>query len=226
VPGTSRPVVTYTLMGINVGVFLLQLIPGLNLTAWLLYSPFYSLGEYASQGAPYEPWRMLTSTFAHSPTSFLHILFNMYTLWMFGQVLESILGRARYLALYLLSGLAGSLGVMYFDYFLNLDFNPVVGASGAIFGLMGAYLVILRHLGQNASGLLILLVINIVIGFLPGMNWAWQAHVGGLIGGAVLGLIYARTRARAQRRRQNVLVIVVAALEVIAVLAHAPIFVA
>ncbi|CAB4909132.1 unannotated protein [freshwater metagenome] len=85
--------------------------------------------------------------------------------------------------------------------------------------------MILRHLGQNASGLLILLVINIVIGFLPGMNWAWQAHVGGLIGGAVLGLIYARTRAPAQRRLQNVLVIAVAALEVIAALAHAPIFV-
>ncbi|MSW97594.1 MAG: rhomboid family intramembrane serine protease, partial [Actinobacteria bacterium] len=123
-------------MGINVFIFVLQLIPGLNLTAWVLYSPFYSLGEYAAQGAPYEPWRMVTSAFAHSPTSFLHILFNMYTLWMFGQVLESILGRARFLALYLLSGLAGSLGVMYFDYFLNLDFNPVVGASGAIFGLM------------------------------------------------------------------------------------------
>lgn len=226
ISGTATPVVTYTLIGLNVLIYLLQLIPGLNLTAALLYSPYYSLAEFASAGAPYEPWRMVTSMFAHSPSSFLHILFNMFTLWMFGQVLESMLGRARFLVVYLISGLAGSLGVLYFDLALGLEFNSVVGASGAIFGLMGAYLVILRHLGGNSTGLLVLVVINIVIGFLPGSNLSWQAHVGGLIGGAIVGLIYARTRERSKKRLQAGLIAGLVAIEVMAALAHAPFFVA
>lgn len=217
---------TYALIGINLVIYVLQFIPGLNLTNYLVYAPYFSLGELAAQGAPYEPWRMVTSTFAHSPTSFLHILFNMYTLWMFGQVLETMLGRGRFITLYLLSGLAGSVGVMYFDYALGLDLTTgVVGASGAIFGLMGAYLVILRHLGSNSVGLLVLVGINLVIGFLPGMNWAWQAHVGGLIGGLVIGLIYARTRTPGRARLQAWLVGGVAFIEVLAALAHAPIIV-
>lgn len=223
--GGTRPIVTYVLIGINVFIYLLQLIPGLNLTSALLYSPYYSLGEYASAGAPYEPWRMITSMFAHSPSSFLHILFNMFTLWMFGQALESLLGRARFITLYFIAGLAGSLGVMYFDLALGLDFNPVVGASGAIFGLMGAYLVILRHLGGNSTSLLVLLVINVVIGFLPGSNLAWQAHVGGLIGGALAGLIYTRTRGRDKQRLQRYLIGGLVLVELVAALAHAPIFV-
>ena len=225
-PGTTRPVVTYTLIGINVLIYLFQLIPGLNLTSALLYSPYYSLGEYAAVGAPYEPWRMITATFAHSPSSFLHILFNMFTLWMFGQALESILGRARFITLYLIAGLAGSLGVMYFDLALGLELNPVVGASGAIFGLMGAYLVILRHLGSNSTSLLILVVINVVIGFLPGSNLSWQAHVGGLIGGAITALIYTRTRPREKLRLQRYLIGGLVLVELALALAHAPIFVA
>ena len=225
-PGTTRPVVTYTLIGINVLIYLLQLIPGLNLTSALLYSPYYSLGEYAAVGAPYEPWRMITAMFAHSPSSFLHILFNMFTLWMFGQVLESILGRARFITLYFIAGLAGSLGVLYFDLALGLEFNSVVGASGAIFGLMGAYLVILRHLGSNSTSLLILVVINVVIGFLPGSNLSWQAHVGGLIGGAITALIYTRTRPREKLRLQRYLIGGLVLVELALALAHAPIFVA
>ena len=224
-PGSSRPVVTYTLIGINILIYLLQLIPGLNVTSALLYSPYYSLGEYAAAGAPYEPWRMITAMFAHSPTSFLHILFNMFTLWMFGQVLESILGRARFITLYMIAGLAGSLGVLYFDLALGLQFSSVVGASGAIFGLMGAYLVILRHLGSNSTGLLVLVGINVVLGFLPGSNLSWQAHVGGLIGGIIVGLIYTRTRSREKLRLQRYLIGAVVAVELVAALAHAPIFV-
>jgi len=215
----------YVLIGVNVLVYLLQLIPSLNLTSALLYSPYYSLAEYASAGAPYEPWRMITSMFAHSPSSFLHILFNMFTLWMFGQALESLLGRARFITLYFIAGLAGSLGVMYFDLALGLDFNPVVGASGAIFGLMGAYLVILRHLGGNSTSLLVLLIINVVIGFLPGSNLAWQAHVGGLIGGALAGLIYTRTRGRDKMRMQRYLIGGLVIVELVAALAHAPLIV-
>jgi membrane associated rhomboid family serine protease len=150
----------------------------------------------------------------------------MFTLWMFGQVLESILGRARFITLYFIAGLAGSLGVLYFDLALGLEFNSVVGASGAIFGLMGAYLVILRHLGSNSTSLLILVVINVVIGFLPGSNLSWQAHVGGLIGGAITALIYTRTRPREKLRRQRYLIGGLVLVELALALAHAPIFVA
>jgi membrane associated rhomboid family serine protease len=145
---------------------------------------------------------MITSMFVHSTGFFFHVLLNMYTLWIFGQILEGLLGRGRYLALYFLSGLAGSLGVL----FLADPTQGVVGASGAIFGLMGAFLVIQRRLGGNATQLLVLVGINLVIGFLPGVNIAWQAHVGGLIGGALVGLIFVQTRRRSHRTLQFVLI--------------------
>jgi len=187
--------VTYSIIALTLVVFVLQLIPGLGVTDRLLYA-----GIYSYPGS-FEPWRMLTSVFVHSTGFIFHVLLNMYTLWIFGQILERMLGRGRFLALYLLSGLAGSLGVL----FLASPLTPVVGASGAIFGLMGAFLVIQRKLGGNATQLLILVGINLVIGFLPGLNVAWQAHVGGLIGGAVIGLIFVQTRQRSKRTQQLVL---------------------
>ena len=97
-----------------------------------------------------EPWRMLTSVFLHSTSLIFHILLNMYTLWIFGRLLEPMLGRGRFLALYLISGLAGSIGVVV----LAAPNAQVLGASGAIFGLMGAFLVIQRRLGGNMTQLL------------------------------------------------------------------------
>ncbi|TFC02661.1 rhomboid family intramembrane serine protease [Cryobacterium adonitolivorans] len=198
----GEPVVTYSIIALSLAIFVLQLIPGLGVTDRLLYAGVYSYP------VAFEPWRMLTSVFVHSTGFFFHVLLNMYTLWIFGQILERMLGRARFLTLYLLSGLAGSLGVL----FLADPRVAVVGASGAIFGLMGAFLVIQRKLGGNATQLLILVGINLVIGFLPGLNVAWQAHVGGLIGGAVIGLIYVQTRQRSKRTLQFVLIGAVAAL--------------
>ena len=91
-----------------------------------------------------EPWRFLTAAFAHSPGSLLHIAFNMYALWITGNYLEPLLGRLRFLALYLVSAVGGSVG------FLVLAdgqqwFTPVVGASGAVFGLFAALLVLNPH---------------------------------------------------------------------------------
>ena len=145
--GNQTPVVTYSLIAITALFYVLQLIPGLDATNYLAYAPLYSFGEYSTVGAPYEPWRMMTSVFAHSTGFVFHIILNMYTLWIFGQMLERMLGKARFLTLYLASGLAGSLGVMFWaphDTF-------VVGASGAIFGLMGAFLVIQRKLGGERN---------------------------------------------------------------------------
>ena len=201
--GQGQPTVTYSLIGITLFVYVLQFALGNTITNALLYAGVYNLP------GNFEPWRMLTTALVHG--SILHVLLNMYTLWILGQILEPMLGRTRFLSLYLLSGLAGSLGVL----FLSNPGQPVVGASGAIFGLMGAFLVIQRRLGGSSTQLLILVGINLVIGFLPGLNIAWQAHVGGLIGGAVLGLIFAQTRRPAQKSLQTLLVVAFAALLVV-----------
>jgi membrane associated rhomboid family serine protease len=228
--GTNTPVVTLSIMGVCVFVYVLQSIPGLNATDALLYSPLYSFGEFASQGVPYEPWRMITAMFAHSVGNGsllgslpLHLLFNMFTLWMFGQVLETMIGRARFFVLYMLSGLAGSIGVFVWA-ILNPSTipNAMIGASGAIFGLMAAYLVIQRKLGADTSQLLVLIAINLVIGFMPGSGISWQAHVGGLIGGAVVGVIYTLRWGTHPRRTQNWLTAGFAALLVAIALSHAP----
>jgi membrane associated rhomboid family serine protease len=195
--GRGAPVVTYSLIGITALVYLLQWIPGLGVTNALFFSPVF-MTELI-----FEPWRALTSVFLHSTSLIFHILLNMYTLWIFGQLLEAVLGRGRFLTLYLISGLAGSVGVVVFAQ----PNSQVLGASGAIFGLMGAFVVIQRRFGGNVTQLYILLAINLAIGFIPGANISWQAHLGGLIGGALVGLIYLETRQRSRRRLQIALLI-------------------
>jgi len=191
--GEGKPTVTYALIAVTAFVFVLQWIPGLGIYQNFAYMPALTV---------IEPWRMVTSVFLHSQGFIFHILLNMYMLWIFGQLLEGLLGRGRFLALYLVSGLAGSVGVLV----LSAPNTVVVGASGAIFGLMGAFLVIQRRLGGNATQLLVLLGINFVIGFIPGLNIAWQAHLGGLLAGAAMGLIYMQTRRLKHRGVQVVLI--------------------
>ncbi len=200
--GRGAPVVTYSLIGITLAVFVLQLIPGLAITDRLLYAGVYSIPGNL------EPWRMITSVFVHSTGLIFHVLLNMYTLWIFGQLLEGLLGRWRFLALYLISGLGGSIGVLW----LSDPRVGVVGASGAIFGLMGAFLVIQRRLGGQTTQLFVLLGINLVIGFVPGFNVAWQAHLGGLVTGALVGLVFVETRKRSQQALQVWLLVGVVAV--------------
>ncbi len=196
--GSGAPVVTYAIIAVCVVVFLLQFIPGV--TGALQFAGAYVMPV---SGIPFEPWRMLTAMFAHG--SILHLLFNMFTLFVFGSALERLLGRGRYLALYLISGFGGSVAVTL----LTSPLQPVVGASGAIFGLMGAYFIINRHLGGNSVQLLVLVALNLAYGFLvPGISW--QAHVGGLVAGALVALIYVRTRPRRLKTVQVLLVSAVA----------------
>ncbi|WP_244284194.1 rhomboid family intramembrane serine protease [Agromyces badenianii] len=190
---------TYSLIGITLAVFVLQLIPGLGVTNLLYFTPI------AVSDIALHPWRLITTVFVHSTGLIFHVLLNMYTLWIFGQLLEGLLGRWRFLALYLLSGLAGSVGVVW----LSDQSAGVVGASGAIFGLMGAFLVIQRRLGGQTTQLFVLLGINLVIGFVPGLNIAWQAHLGGLLGGALIGFIFVETRKRSQQTLQTWLLVAV-----------------
>ena len=187
-PG-DRPIVTYTLIGINVVLYVLELIPGIREVVYneLAYSP---LSGYTTA----KPWTMLTSAFLHSPSSFFHILFNMYALFIFGPQLEHLLGRGRFIALYLIAAFAGSVGVLV----LAPTTYAVVGASGAIFGMLGAYFIIARKLGGNAGQLLVVIALNLAIGFFV-PNIAWQAHLGGIVGGAAVAFVFVMTRKRSQK---------------------------
>ena len=183
-------VVTWSIIGVTAVVYLLQLVSnGAVINALAYWPPLTEI----------EPWRMLTSLLVHSQQSFLHILFNMYSLWIFGRIIERMIGRWRFLALYLLSGLGGSIAVLFMTPTIW-----VVGASGAIFGLLGAFFVIQRGLGGNNLQLVLVIGLNLVIGFVvPGI--AWQAHIGGLIVGAVVALVFLKTRRLSQKNTQLML---------------------
>lgn len=192
---SGHPAVTYVIIALTLAVFVLQLIPGLGVTDSLLYAGVYSIPELGN----FQPWRMLTVALVHSQSFFLHVALNMYTLWIFGRMLEPMIGRWRFGMLYVITAFGSSVGVLL----LSSPLQPVVGASGAIFGLMGATLVIVHKLGGNMTGLLVLVGINLVIGFIPGTNIAWQAHLGGLVTGALLGLVFVSTRRRRQQTLQK-----------------------
>ncbi|HYO85838.1 MAG TPA: rhomboid family intramembrane serine protease [Dermatophilaceae bacterium] len=170
------PRATYTIIGLCVAAYLLQLLlPG-----------FTEQWEFAPILGRDEPWRLLTAAFLHAPNQQMHILFNMLALWQVGQWLEPFLGRARFVALYLTSALGGSVGYLLLAQSNTVEWlTSMVGASGAVFGLFAALLVFLRFLGRSATGLLVLLVINALLPlFYP--NIAWQAHLGGFLTGAVV----------------------------------------
>lgn len=192
----DRPVVTYAIMIACAAVFVAQLIGSWvgadSVTAALWYVPIYSLPEL------FEPWRMLTAMFTHSTGFLLHILFNMYALWLFGPGLERMVGRLWFVVLYLLSGLGGSLAVMGWVYFAPdtrmAMLTPTVGASGAIFGLFMATLVAYRAHRVNVTSLAVLIGINFAIGFMPNSSISWQAHLGGMIAGALVMWVLLATR--------------------------------
>jgi len=189
------PTVTAVIVAVTAFVGLLQMIPGFGtqVTQTLL---FFAPSLYPQfNGGVSEPWRLLTPLIVHG--GFFHLALNMLALYVIGRSLEPMLGKWRFLALYLISGLGGSVAVALIE-----PLQPVVGASGAIFGLFGAILVIGRKAGANMTGIIVILGINLVIGFLPGFNIAWQAHIGGAIAGALVGLILVRTTRPSQVRTQ------------------------
>ena len=188
---SGKPVVTFGIIAVCVAVYALQwLIPGQAVYEQFAYNNVFATPQYGA----FEPWRMLTAAFLHSPDSLLHILLNMYTLWIFGQALEPLLGRVRFLALYLLSAVGGSVGYLLLNPVLvpGQGLVGVVGASGAIFGLFGAMLLVQRQRGGDTRQLWVLIAINGVIGFLI-PQIAWQAHLGGLITGALCAAVLAYT---------------------------------
>ncbi|MEA2449671.1 MAG: hypothetical protein QOG63_1603 [Thermoleophilaceae bacterium] len=178
------PTLTYILIGVNVAVLLGEMLSGAGATGG------FGGSEIVAQGALYGPavahgdlWRLLTAGFLHA--GLIHLLFNMYVLYILGTMLEPSIGRLRFGLIYFVSLLCGSLGV------LILSPNQVtLGASGAVFGLMAAAVVVMRSRGVNPmqSGLPMWIGINLLITFaLP--NISIGGHIGGLIGGAIVALL-------------------------------------
>lgn len=196
------PVVTLSLIALNLLVFLLVAATGGRQSRLIGELGLLPTGGtfVDTQGVPYVAegvsdgavWQLATAMFTHLEV--WHILFNLMALYILGPQLEHVLGRGRYLLLYLLSGLVGSVTV----YWLAAESSVTIGASGAIFGLMGALLVVARKVGGDMSGLLTLVGINAVITVLGAQYISWQGHLGGLVGGLVLGaaLVYAPRKGR------------------------------
>jgi membrane associated rhomboid family serine protease len=180
--------VTYTLIAINVAVWVLGF--GLDLIAGHVDDPFRASPLPTALGALYGPfvargawWRLLTSGFLHS--GLIHLTLNMVALVAFGSMLEREVGRLAFIAIYLASLVAGSLGVL-----LLSPMVPTLGASGAIFGVLGSILVGQRMAGISvrSSGILALIVINVIFTLAtPGISIG--GHIGGLAGGAIAGVL-------------------------------------
>lgn len=158
------------------------LIPGPTTFVEVLGTQGRILGE-TSGVAGGEYYRLFTSMFLHY--GLLHLVMNMWALWVLGRTLERVLGPLRFLALYLISGLGGSVSV----YLFAGPHAPTAGASGAIFGLFAALFIVLKRLGRDTSSVIPILVINLVISFVPGISLA--AHLGGFLTGGLLAAAFA-----------------------------------
>jgi membrane associated rhomboid family serine protease len=185
--------VTRILIGLNVAVFAVNLLQGATLGRnggslfedWLLIAQGVDSQGNIVGVAEGQWYRMLTAAFLHG--GIVHLAFNMYFLWIVGTAMEVTIGRWRYLALYFVTALAGSAGALFFS--PNV---PTVGASGALFGILGAAVVFERQghhvLGGQALGIA---VINFAITFLI-PNISFGGHLGGFVGGVFCGLALTR----------------------------------
>ena len=197
----SRPLLTYALVAVTSAFYLIGLIPGIG-SAVRSALAFNSLLVFP--GVAIEPWRIVTVGLVHS--GIWHVALNMLALWALGRTLEPMLGRLRFAALYVLSIMGGSALVA-----LVAPGVWVVGASGGVWGLLGALFIIGRKIGANVTPIAIILGLNLVLTFLPGSNISWQAHIGGGLAGLLVGAIFARTRRHDQQRRQAWLLVAVGA---------------
>ena len=181
---TRGAVVTMTLIALSVVAFLIDsIVPGNPREWWMVGLQLDDSGNLAglSQG---EWWRLLTAAFLHG--GILHLLFNMYALYLFGPQLEAAFGHVRFAVLYVLSALGGS-AVSYL--FAN-PVQPSLGASGAVFGILGATLVVSRRLRYDVRGVTVLIGINLALGFvIEGIDW--RAHLGGLLTGMAVAYAFA-----------------------------------
>jgi membrane associated rhomboid family serine protease len=189
---------TVTIIAICVGFFVIQqLVPGVT----------SALGAYPPAIADGEWWRLLTPMLLHAPATFWHIGFNMFALWIYGPQAERGYGSLRYVALFVVTGFTGGA--------LSFLLSPCrilgVGASGAIFGVIGGLLAFVynrrssQFVAHYMRGLLGIIALNLFIGFtFPGIdNWA---HIGGLVGGVLLGYGFDKASSSASGKLNNGLV--------------------
>jgi membrane associated rhomboid family serine protease len=185
---TSRARVTWALIGLNIVLYLVQLAHPNLATDWEMLGGALGPRDTVIGVVGGQWYRMITSAFLPGTggLGILDIAFNMWALLIVGPAMERVFGPARYLTIYLVSALGGS--VMY--YLLAQPGQPALGASGAIFGLFGAWFVVSRRLGLDSRQVVLLIVLNLGISFaVPDI--AWQAHVGGLIAGGLLTAAFA-----------------------------------
>ncbi|MDQ3538666.1 MAG: rhomboid family intramembrane serine protease [Actinomycetota bacterium] len=183
---TRTAIVSYTILAVCVAIFVVGFVaPPIGRV--LLFSGVQA-NELVAQG---QWWRLLTAAFFHDQSSIAHIAFNMWALYVFGPQLEREVGSAAFLALYVAAALGGGAA-----FYLLAPNGIAVGASGAIFGLFGAWLAASYRRRRTPAGaaslrqLLVLLGINMALAFAPGFNIAWQAHAGGLVAGFLIALAW------------------------------------
>lgn len=198
---TSATIVTLTLIGINVAIWVAGLVIGTRGDSFYdRYARGIGTNELSARlglvlGERNDPfsfgivdgqwYRLLTAAFTHE--NVLHIGLNMVALYMLGSSLEPVLGRSRFLTLYLLSALGGTAASLLT---VSDPYSLSYGASGAVYGLFGALFIIARRLGRDTGGIVVLLGINLVFGFtVPGIDW--RAHLGGLVIGTALAAVFA-----------------------------------
>jgi membrane associated rhomboid family serine protease len=179
-----EPTLTYTLIGANVLIALAVFLSGASAVSFGGGSLVEALAVSRVEIARGEVWRILTAGFVHA--GLLHLAFNMFALWVLGGLLEPAIGRLRFALIYFVSLLAGTFGALL----LTAPNVQTVGASGAIFGLMGAAIVVMRNRGLNPmeSGLAVWLGLNLLITFaIPGISIG--GHLGGLVGGTLAAVV-------------------------------------
>ncbi len=173
--------VTKVIIGLCLGAFVLQIL----IPTFTGRFALFPLGVAAGQW-----YRLVTAAFLHA--SIFHIGFNLLALWVVGPGLESVLGRARFIAVYAVSLFAGAAA----SYAFSAPLGYSLGASGAVFGLFGSTIVVMRRLNREVGGLVGIVVLNLLMPlFIPNIDW--RAHVGGLVAGTLVTvvLVYAPRRA-------------------------------
>ena len=197
VGAAGAPVVTYSMMAICVLMYVVTSVsPSLKASLSLVPATLAS-----------RPWTILTGAFLHH--DFMHILFNMLSVYWVGRAIEPVMGRWRFLTLYLVSALGGSAFILAWCLIQPSEiFVATVGASGAVFGMFGAVFVLQRLGGSDTTSILTLLGINLVYGFVVS-GISWQGHIGGAIAGVAATWVLARlarpcagVTEAAQNRRQ------------------------